>query len=158
MPMGDGQKRLTHICGLTRLEWPTMPAMKQWEPTAHHLQPVEKFSSSDIQPNSKHWQPFGCPVCVLVEALQSDTVAAIHHKWKDRSRVGVHLGRSPQHARNVVLVLNPETGHFSPQFHVVFDPSFQTIKRSFGGNPPESLWKTKCGFDDNDKPVNKPKC
>ena len=99
--------------------------------------PLEKFSQSSVEPNSKHWKPLGCPVYVLDTALQSDKV--IKHKWEERSRVGIYLGCSPQHARSVALVLNLETGFVSPQFHVVFDPSFQTIKKSFGGNPPKSL-------------------
>ncbi len=106
--------------------------------------PLEKFSKSPVEPNSRFWQPFGCPCYVLDAALQSDK--AIKHKWEERSRVGIYLGRSPQHARSVALVLNLETGHVSPQFHVVFDPSFQTIKCSFGGQPPVSHWQAKCGF------------
>ena len=106
--------------------------------------PLERFSKSSVAPNSRFWKPLGCPVYVLDEALQSD--AAIKNKWEERSKVGIYLGRSPQHARSVALVLNLETGHVSPQFHVVFDPSFQTIKRSFGGKPPKSYWQDKCGF------------
>ena len=34
---------------------------------------------------------------------------------------------SPLHAGSVDLVLNPETGHFSPQFHVVFDYELYTV-------------------------------
>jgi len=43
-------------------------------------------------------------------------------------------------------VLNLITGRVSPQFHVQFDPSFQTAKRSFGGTSPPSLWQEVCGF------------
>jgi len=44
---------------------------------------------------------------------------------------GNYLGRSPQHARLVALVLNLTTGHISPQFHIKFDPSFtRPAKRS----------------------------
>ena len=52
----------------------------------------------------------------------------IFHKWKEQSRVGIYLGKSPVHARNVALVLNLETGHISPQFHVKFNPGFHTVK------------------------------
>jgi hypothetical protein len=60
----------------------------------------------------------------------------IFHKWKQRSKVGIYVGQSPQHARNVALVLDRQTGYVSPQFHVVFDPSFHTVKE----NKDDSLW------------------
>ena len=39
--------------------------------------------------------------------------------------MGVHLGRSPD--LNVALVLNPSTGHVSPQFLVVLYDEFAII-------------------------------
>ena len=45
-------------------------------------------------------------------------------KWRQRSWLRVYLGPSPNHARSVALVLNPRTGHVSPQFHVKFDDFF----------------------------------
>jgi hypothetical protein len=56
----------------------------------------------------------------------------------------IYLGRSPQHARLVVLVLNLTTGHVSAQFHIKFDPLFHT--NSEEERPPPSLWQTKAGF------------
>jgi hypothetical protein len=38
------------------------------------------------------------------------------------------------------------TGLTSPQFHVKFDPTFQTLRQSFGGQSPPSGWQAKCGF------------
>ena len=49
-------------------------------------------------------------------------------KWEPRARMGIYVGRSPSHASNVALVLNPQTGHVSPQFHVVFDDDFTTVE------------------------------
>ncbi len=48
-------------------------------------------------------------------------------KWEPRSRLGIYVGHSPSHAGSVALVLNPRTGHVSPQFHVVFDDFFTTV-------------------------------
>ena len=73
--------------------------------------PIELFAKTKVASNPKHWHHFGCPVYVLEDALQSS--AQIFHKWKERSRIGVYLGRSPQHARNVALVLNLNTLSFS---------------------------------------------
>ena len=58
----------------------------------------------------------------------------------------MHLGRSPLHARSVALVLNLDTGRVSPQYHVEFDPSFHTMRKSFGGKSPKSSWQHVCGF------------
>ena len=42
--------------------------------------------------------------------------------------------------------MNLKTGHISPQFHVVFYPSFHTTHPSTRRELPESLWQNKCGF------------
>ena len=97
------------------------------------------FSSTMVQPNQKHFKPFGCPVYVLKNALQSGKP---FHKWDERARVGIYLGRSPQHSRNVALVLDRKTGLVSPQFHVVFDSEFHTVKTDNFS----SRWQHKAGF------------
>ena len=101
--------------------------------------PVELFANSNVTANPKHWKPFGCPVYVLDNQLQSGKP---FHKWQQRSKVGIYLGKSPQHGRSVALVLSRETGLVSPQFHVAFDPTFRTVKdiRS------SSQWQLKAGF------------
>ena len=103
------------------------------------LSPANLFSKALVNPNPKHYRPFGCPVYVLDSELQEGKP---YHKWKERSRVGIYLGRSPQHNRNVALVLNRITGLVSPQFHITFDPSFQTIKQ----DKHDSGWQIKAGF------------
>ena len=67
---------------------------------------------------------WGCPVYVLSAPLQGDIKTP---RWDMRSRVGVYLGPSPNHATSVPLVLNLATGHVSPQFHVIFDDNFSTL-------------------------------
>ena len=107
-----------------------------------HRTPLESFSSSKITTNPKHWHHFGCPIYVLSSNLQQ--AGGMHNKWKERSKIGIYLGRSPQHARTVALVLDMETGFVSPQFHVKFDPTFQTTRER--GRQPASSWQQKCGF------------
>jgi hypothetical protein len=63
-------------------------------------------------------------------------------KWKQRAKAGIYLGKSPHHARNVALNLDRETGLVSPQFHVTFDPSFDTVKDI----TVKSLWQLQAGF------------
>eukprot|EP00957_Ditylum_brightwellii_P170867 13005139-Ditylum_brightwellii.AAC.1 len=48
-------------------------------------------------------------------------------KWDPRSRVGVLLGYSRDHARNVAWILNPNTDHISAKYHVIFDDMFTTV-------------------------------
>jgi hypothetical protein len=65
-------------------------------------------------------------------------------KWLPRARVGIHLGKSLKHARNVALVLNPHTGMVSAQYHVKVDDTLETIRglrESIHG-----MWKEKCGL------------
>lgn len=104
--------------------------------------PLQKFAGVQQQVTNKDWHHFGCPAYVLKEELQGYT--NIYHKWKDRARIGVYLGKSPQHATSVSLVLNIHTGLTSPQFHVKMDSTFETVKDM--DEDMESLWQIKCGF------------
>jgi hypothetical protein len=110
--------------------------------------PLNVFAGSNLATNPKHWYPLGCPVYVLNNSLQAGKKT---DKWSDRSRVGIYLGPLPQHARTVALVLSMTTGLVSPQFHVRMDPTFQTHKTIFGGNPPNSQWQNKCHFIQDDE-------
>jgi hypothetical protein len=92
-----------------------------------------------VLPNPKHFQPFGCPTYVLATPLQAGNA---YHKWKERSRVGIYIGPSPLHGRNVALVLDPSTGLVSPQHNVRFDSNFDTVKSLVS----TSLWQEKAGF------------
>ena len=108
------------------------------------LTPLELFSGIQIAPKLRHSLPFGCPTYVLDNALQSGQGAP---KWKERARLGVYLGPSPNHARSVALVLNPRTGHVSPQFHVKFDDFFETVQaKSTDLDTPDPAWKYLSGF------------
>ena len=65
-----------------------------------------------------------------------------HGKWKERARVGVYLGQSPHHNKNVALVLDRNTGYVSPQFHVRFDNQFDSVT----DDKYDSEWKLKTGL------------
>jgi hypothetical protein len=80
---------------------------------------------------------------VLARPLQA--AENIFHKRKGRSTIGLCLGKSPQHAREVALVLNLETGHASPQYHVKIDSTFQILK-DIGNLRSFILWQIKSGF------------
>jgi hypothetical protein len=101
--------------------------------------PQQVFDRTKVLPNPKHFQPFGCPVYVLATPLQA---GMSYHKWKERARVGIYLGPSPLHGRNIALVLDPGTGLVSPQHNVRFDSNFDTVKYCNS----RSLWQEKAGF------------
>ena len=106
--------------------------------------PLEKFSGVKVAPKLRHFHAFGCPTYVLDNPIQSGQGAP---KWKQRSRLGVYLGPSPKHARSVALVLNPRTGHVSPQFHVKFDDFFETVQsKDTDLDAPDPHWKYLSGF------------
>jgi hypothetical protein len=101
----------------------------------------EMFSGSEISPNLKDHHHFGCPTYVLDNSLQGGNSIP---KWLPRARVGVYLGKSLKHARNVSLVLNPRTGMVSAQYHVKVDDTFETIRGLREST--HGTWKEKCGF------------
>ena len=88
------------------------------------LSALQLFSNSTVDHNPKHQFPFGSPVYVLEQPLQTNLP---FNKWKQRSKLGLYLGPSPYHARNISLVLNLGTGLVSPQFHTAHDPHFTTV-------------------------------
>jgi hypothetical protein len=104
---------------------------------------LECFSSTRIGSKMKHHHAFGCPVF----ALENDLAAGspIPH-WSPHARLGVNLGSSPSHAREVYLVLNLHTGCVSPQYHCQFDDFFETVRH---GRPDVSIplaWQQLSGL------------
>jgi hypothetical protein len=108
-------------------------------PTISGKAPIELFSQFATATDPKHYHPFGCPVYVLSERQAADGKGA---KWVERSRVGINIGSSPVHARNVTLVLNVETANASPQFQIKHDDLFETVS-SLKVN---MQWQVKTGF------------
>ncbi len=84
---------------------------------------LELFSSIQVGSNLKHVHTFGCPVFVLQKVLASGSQLP---RWSPCTHLGLNLGPSPMHARNVYLVLNLVTGCVSPQYHCCFNNFFKT--------------------------------
>ena len=105
--------------------------------------PLEVFSGAKVSPNPKHFHPFGCPVYVLDSKLASGKSIS---KWLPRARCGIYLGFSPNHSRSVALVLNPQSGLVSPQFHVKFDDLFETTEYPRNKQLDPAEWQFKAGF------------
>ncbi len=91
----------------------------------------------------KHMYTFGCPVFALQNELSSGGM--IPH-WSPCTRLGINLGSSPAHARNVYLILNLHTGCISPQFHCRFDNFYGTVKHGGPDISVPSLWQQLAGL------------
>ena len=99
----------------------------------------ELFSGVNMLPKIKHFHTFACPTYVLDNALQGQHCLP---KWQERARLGVYLGPSPNHSRTVHLILNPRTGHVSPQYLVKHDDFFAMITdKSSNFDSPDPTWK-----------------
>ena len=125
-------------------------------PSVGMLAPIDlllKIQSAQTHFHDMH--VWGCPCYVLDPKLQDGHKLP---KWKPRSRRGMFVGFSPRHSSLVPLVLNPQTGKISPQFHVVFDDWFTSVL-SVGAEDAfkPSMWQTLFShshyyymFDDHD--------
>ena len=90
------------------------------------ISPTKHFTSTMFL-NYNHFtqaHTFGCPVHDLDPRLQDSKKVP---KWSMRSRRRIYLGVSKHYSSTVNLVLNPETGIISPQYHCVFDDTFSII-------------------------------
>jgi hypothetical protein len=162
---GRAEKKIRDLQELTRTmilhaqhRWPNAISAHLWPmamknandnsnsaPSANTgISPIETFTQVQVAPRVKHSHTFGAPVYVLEERLQSQ--GGHIPKWDKRSNVGIYLGTSPRHSRKVALVLNIETGHVSPQFHVVIDDFFETLRPSAGNPVPKSKWQRITGL------------
>jgi len=92
-------------------------------PNQSGMTPEEIFTGSKFGNKLQDFHSFGCPIFVLDPTLQQGQKIP---RWKPRSRVGVYLGFSPEHASSVPIVLSTTTGLVSPQFHVIYDDYFTT--------------------------------
>ena len=104
---------------------------------------IEMFTGVEIGARLKSFHTWGCPVYALINKLQGGSSGV--SKWNSRARLGINLGFSPRHARSVCLILNPQTGLASPQFHVKHDDFFETVKEEEVGST-TSIWQQLAGF------------
>lgn len=92
------------------------------------ISPADLFTKTRWEQRKFHdVHVWGCPVYVLDKSLSDGKKIP---RWKPRSKRSMYMGNSPQHASTVPLVLNPETGSITAQFHVVFDDWFATVAAS----------------------------
>ena len=104
---------------------------------------LELFSGANVGFRMKDNHAFACPVFALQNTLAAGITIP---KWSPRSRLGLNLGPSPNHARNINLVLNLNTGLISPQFHCRYDDFFETTQHSERDIVTSANWKQLAGF------------
>ena len=108
------------------------------------ISPIELFSGVTVRPKLKHYHSFGSPTYVLDKELQAQKSLS---RWPSRATLGAYLGPSPNHSRSMSLVLNPHTGHVSPQFHVKHDEFFETVDGwHHNYDAPAATWKELSGL------------
>ena len=89
------------------------------------ITPMENFECTTTDITLKNHHTWGCKIYVSDEIFQGNITGI--PKWEPQLCAGIYIGQLPFHEGSVALVLNPETGHVSPQFHVVLDNEFSTV-------------------------------
>jgi hypothetical protein len=84
---------------------------------------------------------WGCPVYALDPKIQQGQKLP---RWAPRSKIGMFLGLSQQHAIEVPLVLNIGTGSITTQLRVVFDDLFTTVPSFERENEAPEHWAELC--------------
>ena len=153
------------------IRWPSMVETNLWpmavdyavyhhnhmpRPSVGMLAPIDLLLKTQSERTHFHdMHVWGCPCYVLDPKLQDGHKLP---KWKPRSHHGMFVGFSPRHSSLVPLILNPQTGKISPQFHVVFDDWFTSVLSVGAEDAFEpSMWQTLFShsryhymFDDHD--------
>lgn len=121
------------------VHWPEVSDPSLWPMAVQHaafvfnrmpqiesgLCPLDMFNRQRWKQSQLHGlHVWGCPVYVLDKKIADGIKIP---KWAARSNRSIYMGTSNKHALSVPLLLNPESGVISPQFHVVFDDWFATI-------------------------------
>jgi len=88
------------------------------------LEEHKTTNNKDALSRARVW---GAPTYVLSPKLQDSHKLP---KFQPRSHQGIYLGFSPRHSTTVGRILNPQTGHISPQYHIVVDEQFSTVMSS----------------------------
>jgi hypothetical protein len=105
---------------------------------------LELFSSIQVGSNLKHVHTFGCPLFALQNILASGNQLP---RWSPWANLGLSLGPSPMHARNVYLLLSLVTGCVSPQYHCHFDNFFETTRHSAPDVSGTICWQQLANLD-----------
>ena len=143
---GTAERAIQTIMNVSRtmmlhaaIHWPDVADATLWPMAVQHavflynhvpdpdtgIAPADLFTRTRWEQRKLHdLHVWGCPVYVLDKTLSDGKKIP---RWKPRSKRTVNMGLSRHHASTVPLVLNPDTGSITAQFHVVFDDWFATV-------------------------------
>ena len=76
-------------------------------------------------------------------------------RWSPHTRLGLNLGPSPMHARNVYLALNLTIGCVSPQYHCRFDNFFETTRHNGPDDTGTICWQLLAALNHAEKILSK---
>ena len=151
---GHAERAIQTIMSIARtmmlhsaIHWPDVADASLWPMAVTHatflhnhvpdlvsgLCPIDIFTKTRWEQRKYHdLHVWGCPVYVLEKAISDGKKIP---RWKPRSTRCVNMGLSKKHASTVPMVLNPETGYITPQFHIVFDDWFATVATNVDALP-----------------------
>jgi transposase InsO family protein len=151
---GIAERSIGHVLSISRamlhhcaLHWPDVSDVELWPLAVLHavhvlnrlpredtgMSPLELYSRKTwARAKLQDLHVWGCPAYVLDSSLAD---AKKLPRWKPRSDRSIYVGHSPLHSSAIPLVLNLNTGHISPQYHVVFDDWFQTVSATEQDQP-----------------------
>ena len=108
-------------------------------PNSQGIAPADLFTGQQVPRHKlRDLHVWGSPVYVLDPKLQQGQKLP---RWEPRARQGIFMGFSMVHSSDVPLILNPRTGNITPQFHVVFDDEFSTVKSCSSSDDPPEFWR-----------------
>ena len=172
---GNAERAIQTIMSIARtmmlhsaIHWPDVADPTLWPLAVSHAvflhnhvpNPNTGLSPNDIFTKTR-WEQrrfhdihvWGCPIYVLEKAIADGRKLP---RWKPRSIRTVHMGFSKKHSSTVPLVLNPDTGYITAQFHVVFDDWFATVAASVDSLPDfnSAEWATTFGDSTYQYPID----
>jgi hypothetical protein len=137
-----GRRRSTLLCGQMPCGIsPTFTTLPVLEDSTSRL---ELFSSLQVGSNLRHVHTFGCPVLALQNMLASRSQL---QRWSPCAGLGLNLGPSLMHARNIYLVLNLVTECVSPQYHCCFDNFFEMTRHGAPDVSGTICWQQLANLD-----------
>ena len=122
------------LCPLALLTVAERPNVLKFD--ANGKIPLEKVYGVQGDVGINHFNTWGFPVYTLDSRLQDG-----HRnipEWDPRAHAVIYLRHSIVHANSGVIILNPKTGHVSPQFHCVFDDHFTNFTHTRNGRVPSN--------------------
>jgi hypothetical protein len=91
----------------------------------YDLSPWEQFTGERSKLDQTDMHPLFCPVYVLDRRMQEGTSPP---KWTKRTTQKVYVGHLHHYSKSVPMVWDPKTKLVSPQYYVMFDDNFDTVK------------------------------